>query len=172
MDLVGNLGFIWHIIRASENLLACAIERSEGRLQEYYVQHLKEERGHADWLREDLLTVDLDITKTTAPIEAVVIVGSVYYMIFHVDACALLGYMKVLESWPLEHEKLRILAGKYPASLLRTVKYHAEHDPDHLKDLQKQIEVLNLDQKVLVAQTEVITRLNLTKALMQYAQAA
>lgn len=172
VNVVENLAFIWHVIRASENLLAEAIQHSTGDLQAYFKAHLEEERGHAEWLAEDLRSVGVEIEKEAAPIEAITIVGSIYYLIFHVDACALLGYMKVLESWPMDPEKLRILGGKYPAALLRTARYHAQHDPDHVKEIEKQIMKLTLPQKVIVFQTEAITRVNLTKTLAKFDVAA
>lgn len=138
--LIQNLITLYHIIVASENLLIVAAQRSEGTLRAYLEHHLEEERDHAKWLEEDLHSVGVDIRDTSAPKLVMEMVGSVYYLIFHVSPVALLGYMWVLESYPFDEAQLRRLEQEYPASLLRTIKHHVKHDPRHLEDLQKIIE--------------------------------
>lgn len=151
MELVPNLIFFYHTMIASEQLLIEAEERSEGPLQAYFREHLEEERGHARWLAEDLQSVGIKVSETQIPVEAVEMVGSVYYMVFHVEPCALLGYMQALEreDWPLLPQWRK----DHPPSLLRTLEYHAEHDPTHARDLKRIIGTLTTDQKALVEQT-------------------
>jgi hypothetical protein len=156
IDLVRNLIFVWHSIRASEHLLECAIARCSGELADYFRGHLEEERNHADWLAEDLRSVGVEVSRTKIPREAMEMVGSLYYLIFHVDACALLGYMRVLESCPLDRH-LEELIAKHPPALLRTIRYHAEHDPEHLAGIKSQIARLTPQQGALVDQTSGIT---------------
>jgi hypothetical protein len=156
IDLVPNLIFVWHCIRASEHLLECAIARSSGELADYFCRHLEEERGHATWLAEDLRSVSVEVSRTRIPREAMEMVGSLYYLIFHVDACALLGYMRVLESCPIK-DKLERLEAEYGPELLRTMRYHAEHDPHHLLGITFQTERLTSQQRSLVDQTSGIT---------------
>lgn len=172
IDLVKNLSFIWHVIIASESLLEHAILHSEGDLQQYFIRHLQEERGHAKWLEQDLRSAGVEIRKTQPQQAAVMTVGSIYYLIIHVDPCCLLGYMKFLESQAPNEETLKALEENFPAPLLRTVKYHAKHDPDHLKDIEKMIDSLTLPRKVLVFQTEAITRVHLTTAMASFCKAA
>jgi hypothetical protein len=148
---VKNLIFLWHVIRASENLLIVAAQRLQpGTLKEYYREHLREEWGHARWLAEDLASVGVDVMKTEIPKLATELVGVVYYLIFHVHPAALLGYQHLLESWPFTAEQIADLKEKYPESLLRTLLYHYEHDPSHLVELEKQIEELPEEGKTLV----------------------
>jgi hypothetical protein len=151
MDLIPNLIFCYHTIVASEDLLIEAAKRSEGPLEDYFREHLSEEKDHAQWLAEDLVSVGIRVWETQIPIEVVEMVGSVYYMVFHADPAALLGYMQVLEreDWPMlpQWEK------DYPASLLRTVKHHAEHDPGHARKLRDIIETLEPERRALVEQT-------------------
>lgn len=151
MELIPNLIFCYHTMVASEQLLIEAEKRSQGALQAYFRTHLEEERGHAGWLAEDLASAGIRVSETRIPVEAVEMVGSVYYMVFHVEPCALLGYMQALEreDWPM----LPALEKEYPPSLLRTLKYHAEHDPRHARDLKRIVDTLTTEQKALVEQT-------------------
>src|SRR5277367_3957194 len=145
MDFISNLIFCYHTIIASEDLLIEAAMRSDGALEDYFRAHLAEEEGHARWLAEDLASVGIDVEKTRIPVEAVEMVGSVYYMVFHVDPRALLGYMQALEreEWPLMAQ----WEAEHPASLLRTLKHHAEHDPAHARELKRIIATLDAGQQ-------------------------
>jgi hypothetical protein len=163
--LVINLIFLWHVIKASEHLLVVAAERSSGELKQYFERHLEEERGHALWLAEDLQSVGVDVTRTQLPWEAVEMVGSVYYMIFHADPAALLGYTHLLEGWPMPEARLRELQEQYPASLLRTTLLHAKQDPGHLAELNRIIDGLPPERRALVDQTRALSREHLLKAL-------
>jgi rubrerythrin len=165
VELVRNLIFVWHYIRASEHLLECAAEQAKSTdLGSYFERHLEEERDHAQWLAEDLKSVGVDVRRTRVPREAVEMVGSVYYMIFHADPAALLGYMSVLEGWDL-HSKLAQWERGYPASLLRTIKLHAHNDPAHAADLQGVIDSLPPERRALVEQTRSITIEYLQRAI-------
>lgn len=163
IDLIPQLIFCYHCIVASEQLLDEAAKRSTGEFRAYFWTHLEEERGHARWLAEDLNSVGIRVEKTQLPVEAVEMVGSIYYLVFHVQPIALLGYMQALEreEWPMlaQWEK------DYPASLLRTVKHHAEHDPDHAGELKRIIATLDAGQKSLVEQTRRQTLVYLERAL-------
>jgi rubrerythrin len=157
MSLVRNLIYLFHVMKASENLLVMAASQASGDLREYFERHLEEERGHAQWLAEDLETIGIVAARTQLPREAMEMVGSVYYLIFHADPVALLGYMSVLESWPLPEERLQEWERQYSVSLLRTVRYHAKHDPQHLAELQAVIAALPEERRALVDQTSVMT---------------
>jgi hypothetical protein len=163
MDLIPQLIFCYHCIVASEQLLDEAAKRSVGELRGYFWKHGEEEHGHAQWLAEDLESVGVDVKRTPIPLEAVEMVGSVYYMVFHVEPVALLGYMQALEreKWPMMEQWEK----DYPASLLRTVKHHAQHDPGHAKELKRIIEILDPGQKSLVEQTRRQTLIYLERAL-------
>jgi hypothetical protein len=143
-------------MKASENLLVMAASQASGDLREYFERHLEEERGHAQWLAEDLDSIGVDVERTQLPREAVEMVGSVYYMIFHADPAALLGYMAVLEGWEMQPQ-LAQWEKQYPASLLRTVKFHAQEDPGHAAELQSVIYSLPPERRALVEQTRSMT---------------
>lgn len=157
MNLVRNLVWMWHVMVASEQLLECAIERSSGELADYFRAHLEEERHHADWLAADLRTAGIEVARTKIPREAMEMVGSVYYLIFHAHPCALLGYMSVLEDTAALRANLERWAREYPSELLRTVRHHAEADPGHLEELRAAIARLTAEQQRLVEQTRQVT---------------
>lgn len=155
---IANLIFLYHVIVASEDLLRAAIwKTTDPKLREYFENHLKEERDHAKWLAEDLKSVDVDVERFEAPLVAIQMAGSLYYLIFHVHPAALLGYMRVLESWPMDKARLAEIGKQYPEGLTRTVRYHIDHDPDHLKDLTAIIESLP-EQRKLIDDVSIMTR--------------
>jgi hypothetical protein len=157
--LIPNLLFIYHVIIASERLLreAIAETRDNSRLRAYFEAHLKEERDHARWLAEDLQCVNIDVKRTVAPLIAVQMAGSLYYLIFHAHPAALLGYMAVLESWPMDKARFAELGRPYPPQLLRTLNHHIDHDPEHWRDLKAMIESLP-EHRSLIEQVATMTR--------------
>lgn len=138
--LVRNLIFCLYLISESEALLEDAIEESEGRLREYYVSHLEEERNHAKWLREDLGEEFRDIP--TLYYMAKWITDTQFEMIKR-NPVNLLGYMAVLEGNPMPMESLEMLESMHGLKLLRTLRFHAEEDVAHAKELWKQIDLEN-----------------------------
>lgn len=156
--LIPNLIFLYHVMVASENLLRVAISQaSEPALRSYFETHLEEERDHAQWLAEDLKCIAVDVAQTQPPLVAVQMAGSLYYLIYHAHPAALLGYMRVLESWPMDKERFAARAKSYPPELLRTLNHHIDHDPDHLKDLFAVIESVP-EHKRLIDEVSVMTR--------------
>lgn len=128
------------VISASENLLRAAIEACDcsefgNILSVYYQSHLAEERGHEKWLADDLASAGVDIKAMPLSLKAVEMAGTQYYLIHHVHPVSLLGYMAVLEGNSISNERLEELESIHGKSLLRTLRYHAEHDIEHIKDL-------------------------------------
>jgi hypothetical protein len=163
--LIANLIFMYHVIIASERLLREAIDetRDNPPLRAYLERHLVEEHGHAQWLAEDLQCVNIDVHSTCAPLLAVQMAGSLYYLIFHAHPAALLGYMAVLESWPMDKARFAELGRPYPPQLLRTLNHHIDHDPEHWKDLQEMIELVP-EHRALIEQVASMTRNYLLEA--------
>lgn len=169
---IANLIFLYHIMVASEPLLRFALaETTDPRLREYFAKHLEEERGHSTWLAQDLKSIGVDVGHTEAPLIAIQMAGSIYYLIFHVHPVALLGYMRVLEGPGMSQERLAKLEQEYPRSLLRTVRYHLEHDLDHMKDLNAIIEALPEHRK-LIDEVSVMTQNYIQAAAEQIRSAA
>jgi hypothetical protein len=132
-----NLLFLAAVMKATEGLLADGFSYAQGkdqfsnRLAQYYLEHYAEEQGHYQWIMEDLGLQNLPHVDWIAAEMA----GAQYYLIHHVHACALLGYMAVLEGDPVPLavvEQLEVIHGK---RLLRCIRYHAEHDLEHRKEL-------------------------------------
>jgi pyrroloquinoline quinone (PQQ) biosynthesis protein C len=156
---VANLIWLYHVVKASENLLVQAAAQADAALREYFEHHLEGERGHAEWLREDLLSVGVDVLSTKPLPIAREMVGSIYYLIFHSDPAALLGYMSVLEGQADNLARmLPELEAEHPASLLRTLKHHAVEDPRHFAELTAVIDKLSEDRRAIVNETAEITR--------------
>jgi hypothetical protein len=168
MDLIPNLIFLYHAMVASERLLERASERSTGTLQDYFRSHLEEERGHDEWLAEDLDSVGVNVKKTQIPLEAMEMVGCVYYLIEHVDPAALLGYMQAMERSP-DDALMSRFEKEYPASLLRTLHYHALHDREHARKLRDVILATTPTQQQLITQTYTQTIRYCQRALQKVA---
>lgn len=117
---------------ASEHLLTEAWEQStDDALRAYYLKHLLDERDHARWLAADLDTLGIE---KVFDFRSAALAGLQYYLIYHRDPALLLGYMLVLEGWPKPPEILDNLEERYGP--LRSLRYHAEHDPAHTEELR------------------------------------
>lgn len=169
---IRNLVFLHRVILASESLLEFAVPRADGELRDYYADHLEEERRHDEWLALDLESVGVDVDAEPYPIEAVAAAGSQYYLVGHVDPCALLGYMAVLECFPMPVERLEQLEGIYGLPLCRTLRHHAMHDISHSADLLEQVDSLNEKQFQLVVQNAVQTALFIGSAISKFQRGA
>jgi hypothetical protein len=167
--LVSNMIFLYHTMKASENLISVAITTATNpEVSDYLLHHLEEERNHDEWLKEDLLTIGVDVSKTIIPREAVEMVGSIYYLIYHLNAVALLGYMMVMESFPMNLSIVRYLEGFHGKPLLRTLRYHAEHDIKHGKELEELVDSLSTDEQAIVRQTAFQSAMYFKAALDRY----
>jgi len=136
LDHNGFLAFLRYahgIVRASESLLELGIEKSSGALRDFYRSHLEDERDHAAWLADDLKVLGEVPPKIDHAAAATA--GAQYYYLNHVGPHALLGYMAALEFRPMPLADVEALAKVYGEAALRTVRYHATHDPDHAKEL-------------------------------------
>ena len=165
---MSNLIFMHRIIIASEPLLEETLTHAKGALRDYFADHLEEERRHDEWLAEDLASAGIDVGNCQFPSEAVAAAGAQYYLIRHVDPCALLGYMAVLECFPMSPDRLEKLEEVHGKQLCRTLRHHAEHDVDHAADLLAQVDLLNDRQFALVAQNAVQTAIYIGSAISKF----
>lgn len=165
--LLANLVFIYHVIKASENLLVVAASRTEPgtRLHQYFERHRAEEVNHDKWLAEDLTSAGINVASTLIPRQAVELAGTQYYLIHHVDPAALLGYMAVLEGFPHPIDAVERLEEIHGKELLRTLRHHAIHDVDHRRDLNETINGLTERQKALVFESAIQTACYLASAI-------
>lgn len=137
---IKNLVWLYQIMSASENLMVVAAKESSGRLKRYLHEHLSEEADHAKWLAEDLATVGVSAPAQPLMRSAVELAGTQYYLIHHVSPACLLGYMAVLEGFPFPVSVCDELEQLYGKSLLRCLRYHAENDLEHRKELFRVID--------------------------------
>lgn len=119
------------------------------KLAEYFEHHAEEERGHDEWLLEDMERLGIDrgtVLKRLPSTQAASLVGSYYYWMRHVHPVALLSYLAVLEGNPPVLESLeesRRIAG-LPEETFTTLIRHAKLDPHHRDDLNDLIDSLPL----------------------------
>lgn len=149
------------IVRASVPLMERAeqlcIPRSDAlsrRLAAYLAQHIPEERGHERWIEEDLATLGAPdgIAWSNWPNHIVAsLVGAQYYWINHAHPCALLGYIAVLEGYPVPVEIVRGLPARtgLPEAAFRALGRHAELDPGHCSEFDRFLDGLPLEPREL-----------------------
>lgn len=137
-----NLSFAMQLMVASEGLLRASIVRLQHaaepfsqELHSYFLEHLAEETGHYEWMAEDLAGEDVAFHWGAAELA-----GMQYYLVEHVHPAALLGYMLVLECFPMPLEVVDQLEAVHGTKLLRTLRYHAVHDQDHGRDVLAMVE--------------------------------
>lgn len=133
--LIHNLLWMYQVISASERLMIVAAQLATGKLGAYLREHLEEERDHAAWLAADLKTVGVDVAREPLNRHAVELAGTQYYLIHHVSPVCLLGYMAVLEGFPFPVSACDELEKLYGKGLIRCLRYHAENDIEHRKEL-------------------------------------
>lgn len=144
------------VIRASVPLMERALERAQAvddpaaaGLAEYLDHHIDEERGHDDWLLEDLKVLGRPRDEVLArPPSASVaaLVGAQYYWIDHYHPVALLGYIGLLEGYPPTIADVDALMARtgYQREAFRTLIRHAELDPLHRDDFDEALDRLPL----------------------------
>lgn len=132
-SLVSIMSFSYHTMRASVPLLEFALDRTEDNaLREYFMKHIVEEAGHDRMLLSDLHALGVD--EVTLPHRAAQFAGSQYYLIAHEHPALLLGYMRALESESVNVDDVDAIS-KLHGVPLSALRHHAEHDPQHKKDL-------------------------------------
>lgn len=118
-------------------------------LTRYFSQHIAEERGHEEWLLQDLEAIGIDRRDVFARVPnrfIAGIAGAQYYWIFHAHPVALLGFFAVLEGNPPVVDDLAVIQHQtgLPPDAFRMLKYHAEVDKAHADDLYSLLDSLPL----------------------------
>ena len=168
------------IIRASVPLMEAARRRGRSlpgdpvaaAVADYLDGHVDEERGHDDWLLDDLALLGVDpeeVVRRPPPAAVAALVGSQYYWVEHVHPVALLGYMLLLEGYPPSAatvDELRRATG-HPAAAFRTLLAHADLDPHHGAELDAVLDRLPLtaEQRALLGVSALTSAALLTDAL-------
>jgi hypothetical protein len=183
--MLDNLVFVHQLIVASEPLLELAIQRARKLhpagepmrkevhgfsldLLRYFRSHLEEERGHANWLDDDLASADVSVQACALQLDAVQMAGMQYYLVRHAHPAALLGYMAVLECSPMPLAQVEHLENLHGTKLLRTLRYHAEHDIDHGADVCAMLDKVPAHLQELVKNNALITAQHLNRAAQRF----
>jgi hypothetical protein len=164
------------VVRASVPLMELAAQRCRllgpvdpvaVALRHYLEAHIEQERGHDDWLLDDLAAADPGPAGAGVPPPVVArLVGTQYYWIAQHHPVALLGYIAVLEgNAPDVRLANRIMAtAGVSEAAVRTVRAHAELDTDHTGAVYALLDTLPLTPTQLAAVT--VSGLHTTRALM------
>jgi hypothetical protein len=139
----------WQVTRATTPVLTHAIRRLESAhpaddfhkgLAAFYAHKIDEESGH-----DELLVKDLDVLGVTrealsqtlpaAPVAA--LIGSQYYLIDFYHPAAYLGFIGLLEGYPLTPAQLAevVKASGAPEQAWSTYRLHMEVDPWHREEI-------------------------------------
>lgn len=144
------------IIRASVPLMKAAefecskiADRLCNLLSTYYSNHSMEEMHHDEWLLDDLGILGVssrDVLGTKPPDAVAELVGAQYYWIHHLHPSSLLGYILVLEGYPITMKQIDDLVKKtgFPREAFRTLMEHSSLDVDHLRELDRTLDELPL----------------------------
>jgi pyrroloquinoline quinone (PQQ) biosynthesis protein C len=149
------------VVRASVPLMEEALRASRALAERdgvaagmlsYLERHIDEERGHDQWLLEDLETLGVSPAEVwaRAPADSTArAVGAQYYWVRHDHPVALLGYVAVVEGRPPSVAALdEIVASTgLPPSAFRTLYRHAESDVGHGRDLRALLDDLPLSPR-------------------------
>jgi hypothetical protein len=152
------LGVGYGSIRASVPLLETARDRARdlsptdplaAGLVDYLRRHAEEERGHDEWLLQDLQSVGVAPAELLSrpPSGAVAaLVGAQYYWVLHYHPVCVLGYLMVIEGNPPDRRRLQDLRSRsgLPASAFRTMLEHADLDIGHAAELDDLLDRLPL----------------------------
>lgn len=109
-------------------------------LAEYLSKHIPEEKGHDEWILEDMGALGIErepILKRLPIPTAAALAATQYYWVFHAHPIALLGYLAVMEGSPPKTKFLHevITRTGLPPRAFRTYLRHASLDLQHRKDL-------------------------------------
>lgn len=146
------------VIRASVPLMETALERARAAaprdpaaagLAAYLEHHVEEERGHDDWLLEDLQVLGRSreqVLSRPPSASVAALVGAQYYWIEHYHPVALLGYIGLLEGYPPTIADVGELMAQtgHEREAFRTLIRHAELDPLHREDFDEALDGLPL----------------------------
>jgi pyrroloquinoline quinone (PQQ) biosynthesis protein C len=100
---VDFLGQAYHHVKCTAPLMALAAARcspADRRYQSALFDYIAEERGHEEWILEDIaaLGADADAVRNGSPrLPCKIMVGHAFYLVDHVSPYGLLGMIHVLE---------------------------------------------------------------------------
>jgi hypothetical protein len=149
--LVPLLTLLHQVIRASVPLMEAARDTAGRRaagdplcaaLVPYLDEHIEEERGHDDWVLEDLESLGVPRAATLSCLPSPLVAslaGAQYYWIAHHHPAALLSYIAVLEASAGTGAQFDSIVAKsgLPDAAFRTLRAHGRLDPGHSDALDR-----------------------------------
>lgn len=155
------LGALYGAVRASVPLLEVASDRARdlspadplaAGLVDYLRRHADEERGHDEWLLQDLQSVGVasaDLLSRPPSGAVAALIGAQYYWVLHYHPVCVLGYLMVIEGNPPSQRGLQDLRRRsgLPASAFRTMLEHADVDVGHAAELTDLLDRLPLSPR-------------------------
>lgn len=129
------------------NLCGALMPQSLEDLHNRFIDHAKEEQGHAALLLKDLEALNLDIKNYNEFHQTALFYQSQYYWIQFHDPIAFFGYILLLEGVAAEFgdsmfEKVKNEHGRMSGIFLQV---HSHEDEDHIQSAFNEIE--NFDEK-------------------------
>ncbi len=152
---------LYAVVRGGLSVMETARRRSEeiaandqvaAMLAEYFAKHLAEERGHDEWLLEDVAHCGLSAQQVTERIPSgavAALLGAQEYWVLHEHPVAFLAYVAVVEGNPpvQKHiDEIRDITG-YPDAAFRSLREHADADISHAAELREFIDSLPLSAR-------------------------
>jgi hypothetical protein len=150
------------LVRASVPLMEAALGRARvlahddpvaAALAEYLSHHIPEERGHDEWVLQDLEAAGglrQEALSQLPSLSTTRAVGAQYYWIHHVHPIALLGFIAVLEGHPPSvpglDQLVRVIG--LPTKAFRTLYAHARLDVHHRDELDALLDRLPPDERL------------------------
>ena len=140
----------FHYVKHSCELMAAARARlapQRVELRAYLEQHIEEERGHEEWVLNDLerLGYDRDAVVASQPLaETISMIGSQMYVVNCLRPAGLVGYVYMMESRPPNAGLLRALQETYsiPPDAMTFLSRHGETDIGHAQELRHVLNTL------------------------------
>ncbi len=122
-----------------------------GWLSDYLLEHAEEERGHEQWILDDLESLGIPRDKVLARLpypSAAALVGLQYYWMLHVHPIAYLGYIAVLEQ-PTSLDFLHEISQRtgIPLSSMSAHIHHATLDPGHVAEFDRALDNLVMTER-------------------------
>ncbi len=122
-----------------------------GWLSHYLLEHAEEERGHEQWILDDLTSLGIPRDHVLARLpypSAAALVGLQYYWMLHVHPIAYLGYIAVLEQ-PTDLDFLHEVSQRtgIPLSSMSAHVHHATLDPGHVAEFDRTLDALVMTER-------------------------
>ncbi len=122
-----------------------------GWLAAYLLEHAEEERGHEQWILDDLASLGIPREQVLARLpypSAAALVGLQYYWMLHVHPVAYLGYIAVLEQ-PTSIDFLEEVSARtgIPLSSMTAHVHHATLDPGHVAEFDQTLDGLAMTER-------------------------